>query len=65
MSIVMTSLPTLPVLLPILGAALSVVLGTSVTAQRVIALVTLGAVAAYTMPTAVRNSSDDSRLTVT
>ena len=42
----MTSLPTLSVLLPILGAALSVVLGTSVTAQRVIALVTLGAVAA-------------------
>jgi hypothetical protein len=28
---VMTSLPTLPVLLPILGAALSVVVGTSVT----------------------------------
>jgi multicomponent Na+:H+ antiporter subunit D len=41
----MTVLPTLPVLLPILGAALTVVLGTSVAVQRVIALTTLGAVA--------------------
>ena len=42
----MTALPTLPVLLPILGAALTVVVGTSVAAQRVIAVTTLGAVAA-------------------
>ena len=42
----MTALPTLPVLLPILGAALTVVVGSSVLVQRIIALTTLGAVAA-------------------
>jgi multicomponent Na+:H+ antiporter subunit D len=42
---VTSALPTLPVLLPILGAALAVVLGASVTAQRVVALTTLASVA--------------------
>jgi multicomponent Na+:H+ antiporter subunit D len=41
----LSSLPALPVLLPILGAALAVMLGRSVAVQRVVALVTLGAVA--------------------
>lgn len=42
----MSALPTLPVLLPILGAALTVVAGSaSVLVQRLIALTTLGAVA--------------------
>ena len=41
-----SALPTLPVLLPILGAALTVVIGgSSVLVQRIIALTTLGAVA--------------------
>jgi multicomponent Na+:H+ antiporter subunit D len=42
---VTSALPALPVLLPILGAALAVVVGTSVTAQRVVALTTLAGVA--------------------
>jgi multicomponent Na+:H+ antiporter subunit D len=42
---VTSALPTLPVLLPILGAALAVVFGASVTAQRVVALATLACVA--------------------
>jgi multicomponent Na+:H+ antiporter subunit D len=40
------ALPTLPVLLPILGGALTVVAGRSVAVQRVVALTTLAAVAA-------------------
>jgi multicomponent Na+:H+ antiporter subunit D len=40
-----TALPALPVLLPILGAALSVMVGTSVHVQRVLGLATLTAVA--------------------
>jgi multicomponent Na+:H+ antiporter subunit D len=40
-----TALPALPVLLPILGAALTVVFGTSVLVQRIIAMTTLGGVA--------------------
>ena len=40
-----SALPTLPVLLPILGAALAVVFARSVTAQRVVALTTLACVA--------------------
>jgi multicomponent Na+:H+ antiporter subunit D len=38
----MTALAALPVLLPILGAALAVVVSTSVLAQRILALTTLG-----------------------
>ncbi len=41
----MTALPALPVLLPILGAALTVVVGRSVLVQRIVALTTLGTVA--------------------
>jgi multicomponent Na+:H+ antiporter subunit D len=51
------ALPTLPVLLPILGAALSVVVGTSVRTQRIVALTTLavvGAVAALLLVLADR-----------
>src|SRR3954454_5075156 len=54
----MTALPTLPVLLPILGAALTVVLGSSVLVQRIIALTTLAggaAVAAVLLVTADRS----------
>ena len=45
-SSLLAALPTLPVLLPILGAALTVVVGRSVLVQRLIALTTLAAVAA-------------------
>jgi multicomponent Na+:H+ antiporter subunit D len=38
-------LPTLPILLPILGAALAVVVGTSVVVQRILALTTLASMA--------------------
>jgi multicomponent Na+:H+ antiporter subunit D len=50
----MSALPTLPVLLPILGAALTVVAGTSVLVQRILALSTLGAVAAVAVVLLVR-----------